>query len=199
MDYDLNYKHYIFESCTDNNKWAALCAMAQKYPWHTTCRAENGWYRWARWRWRHNDGRIKIMKQLLVKPAVWLKMDEKLNWNFFGTFFLPTSVVFSGWHICIWLTSIAIQIFKYAANFGIASSTFFSASSDVVIALPVNYTIWVIFQVQGSLSFSNRTSACLAKPCLRMLEKFETKLFLLLRLFLWLRHSVEIHVQSHHL
>ena len=123
----------------------------------------------------------------------------KVKLEFFRNFFLPTSVVFSGWHICIWLTSIAIQIFKYAANFGIASWTFFSASSDVVIALPVNYTIWVIFQVQGSLSFSNRTSACLAKPCLRMLEKFETKLFLLLRLFLWLRHSVEIHVQSYHL
>lgn len=134
--------------------------MAQKYPWHTTCRAENGWYRWARWRWRHNDGRMKIMKQLLVKPAVWLKMDEKLNWNFFGTFFLPTSVVFSGWHICIWLTSIAIQIFKYAANFGIASWTFFSASSDVVIALPANYTNWVIFQVQGSLSFF-KSNECL--------------------------------------
>ena len=44
---------YFWELHTDNNKWAALCAMAQKYPWHTTCRAENGWNSWWwSWCWR---------------------------------------------------------------------------------------------------------------------------------------------------
>ena len=35
---------------------------------------------------------------------------------------LSVSTVFSGWQICIWLTSIAIQIFKYTANFAMEAS-----------------------------------------------------------------------------
>ena len=48
-----------------------------------------------------------------------VKVDSlKVVHNFY---IVSSPAVFSGWQICIWLTSIAIQIFKYAANFGIAS------------------------------------------------------------------------------
>ena len=48
-----------------------------------------------------------------------VKVDSlKVVHNFY---IFSSPAVFSGWQICIWLTSIAIQIFKYAANFGIAS------------------------------------------------------------------------------
>ena len=65
-----------------------------------------------------------------MKPSEKTLMSLRQKWFAKKYYFfkkLSVSTVFSGWQICIWLTSIAIQIFKYTANFAMeASWTFYS-------------------------------------------------------------------------
>ena len=91
---------------------------------------------------------------------------------------LSVSTVFSGWQICIWLTSIAIQIFKYTANFAMeASWTFYS--------LPL-WGSWILCSLFFWLIIVNRN---MDKGVFTNAGKVCGQLFLWLGLFLWLKLS----------
>ena len=146
----------------------------------------------AKWPWAQRlQKRIQQLKLLALKSESPLEeywslqkktlMFMRQKWFAKKYYFfkkLSVSTVFSGWQICIWLTSIAIQIFKYTANFAMeASWTFYSLplwGSQILRAL----FFWLII-VNRNMDKGVFTNA--GKVC--------GQLFLWLGLFLWLKLS----------